>query len=202
MKEQKGFSVIIVLLALLVLGAATTGWYVWQSKNNNKHADNTEQSYTEIPEETPNEVEETRIEPLPGEVDRYDIAKIAKNDKQKQISEAILDYCISLKWEGVDKEHALVAGAKDIFDNMSLFKSTPTNASVSASCYSTDIDVNEQPTGRQYLLHKDEALHRWVVDSAGQMAPSCSSVDGLGYTADILSTCYIDNTNGDSRPPR
>lgn len=53
-------------------------------------------------------------------------------------------------------------------------------------------------SGAANLLHKT-AAGRWKFDLAGQMAPSCSQVDGLGYPASLVSSCSDGNT---SRSPK
>lgn len=53
-------------------------------------------------------------------------------------------------------------------------------------------------SGSANLLHKT-AAGTWKFDLAGQMEPSCSQVDGLGYPVSLVSSCSDGNT---SRSPK
>lgn len=200
---QKGNSLIAVLVAVLIMGAiCVAGWYVVRSQEK---GDKTQAPLSQASDSSTGEAQKapivSDIEPIPGGTGQYDFAKIAKTYVQRDIAEAILGYCKSLDWPGVDEEHAVVAVAQDTLTNEYLYKATSTNARISATCYSTLLPAEDQATGREFLLHKEGNPQQWVVDLATQMEPPCSKVDNLGY-ADILPKCIIDNTQGETRQPK
>lgn len=198
-KNQKGFSVVEGLLIIVIAGlVAGVGWYVWQARK-----DNTTTANTQTPSPTSNNSADTNTQdpvPLEGSQDLYDISELATTQDQKDISVSILAYCIGLNWEGVNTANGRVAAVKDVFDSPNLYKATSTNASVSAGCYSVALTKDKQPTGRKYLLHKDSSTKQWKVDSAGQMSPSCTQVDGLGYTTEIVPECSDNTTTRTPKP--
>ncbi len=200
-KDEKGFSVVESLLTVVIIGLVVgVGWYVWQSrKDNNAATPVNTQTSSPSSNESP-DINTQALEPLEGSQNLYDLSELATTQDQKDISASILAYCISLKWEGVDKTNGRVAAAKDIFGNPNLYTATSANARVSASCYSTALSKDKQPTGRKYLLHKDNSTKQWKVDSAGQMLPSCTQVDGLGYTTEVVPECSEGTTARAPKP--
>lgn len=189
-KNLKGFSLVVNLLVILLFGLVfIAGWNVQSNHKNEKKDSDSNQVKSESPRD---------VEPLPSD---SDLAKLAKTQDQKDIAASILEYCISMGWDGVDETDGRVSVSSDIFNKPYLYSASSTNANVSASCYSNKYPVGDQPTVRQYLLHKDKTLDKWVVDSAGQDTPSCEKVDKLGYTPDVLELCYDITTEEKNRVP-
>jgi len=186
-KNQKGFGIVELLLILLVAGLVVgAGWYMWGRKN--KEANSSTAQSTKNTDKT---TQQPKF-----------LAELAKTQDQKDIAASILDYCISLKWDGVDSKNGRVIGRFDDPDDPDTYKATNTNASIAAACYSVVLSEENQPTGRRYLLHKDvSSSKKWIVDSAEQDAPACEKLDGHGYTSDISWECY-DNSTDTSRAPK
>ncbi len=196
-KRQDGFSSIQVLLLIIIVGLiAGIGWYVSNKANTAPRPSiNTNNTKPAVEKTVSN-----TLESLGTTSGLFDLAKLAITQDQKDIASSILDYCISLGWQGIDSSSGRVAVGRDVFNNKDLFRSTDATASLSASCYSTILASDKQPTGRRYLLHKTITAHHWVVDNAGQQTPDCSKVDGFGYTTDVVSSCY--DSNNTPRAPK
>lgn len=199
--NQKGIAPLeIVLILLVVLTLAGVGYYVWKQKSDSKPAATVSTTETaKTTEATEPKPAETKVEEVAyisviqadGSVKSEVPSKVAKNDDQKAIIDAIYKTCKSPSTN--------IALNYKFPSDSGVFKQSGDHAWVNTSCYNPNLSLDEQGSGQGTYVRKTSGT--WVVDGRSQMGyPGCSDVDGKSYPNSIVSECLL--TDGSTRAPK
>lgn len=201
--NQKGFSVVEGLLIVVLIGLiGFVGWYVWKSQtkksvdttgssNNIVNTKKTSQVATETPEDD-------YINVIQADTSMTNVspAKIAKTADQAKILQALHETCTDKNMSSVTVSYLVFAGG----DN---FKQSGNYAELNVSrCDPKTTNRDDIPgSGAATYLRKDSSGN-WKLDFATQMGVFCANVDGKGYPASIIPSCYSSDDATTTRAPK
>jgi len=195
--NQKGFSIALVLMVVVVVGLiGAVGWLVYDRQNNNRVINNPATGLDTNKQDT------KQLQPLTApasaksfinaiqdddSVTQITPDKIAKTADQVAILTALHNKCA-----GNDN---YVTVNNKVFDGKSNFMQDGNYAGINATaCEPIIKTLNDLAgSGSVNYLHKNSS-GAWIFDTSSQMAPDCAMVDGLGYPKSIISTCYEGST--------
>lgn len=195
--KSAGFSTLELILVVVIVGLiGAVGYMVYSNKQDDKPvsvAKKTSNSQTTKPKAVAStpfvnviQQDETVTQSTPE--------KVGKTADQVAILTTLHDSCTG--------NDTYVTVNTVTFEDGSNYIQDGKYASINATaCSKIAKSLNDlEGSGARYYLHKNNS-GKWLIDSAGQMGPLCSKVDGLGYPTSLISTCN-DDTNDSTRPPK
>lgn len=186
MKTQKGFSAVVVLLALLLISiVGFSGYYIWHTQQNQETSE-TQSNITNTPKDS---------SPKPSTSDQKVIT--ASKTDQELIDDALLSYCKNDYKNGWQEYYKVTIDDSSITAGVSQLTLKNERASGSAYCDTTELTNEQKFSGFKAYFKK--VNNTWTYVTKSQMAPGCSTFDGDNWPPEVVPYCY--GNDGQTRTP-